>query len=257
MINDKKINSLEVVSLISAVALVGVVEWLGVIQPVKDMLAWVYSRPTTAMTKIIDVAASPLAAIPQSYRAARRLQELQLEYSQALAEISELKAVQKENELLRQILQTEARPDNAVIAAPVNSYGQPSITAGAEDNLVSGQPVLVAGNLVGLVGEVRARQSLVTLLPQLKETSILAKTESGLEGLVIGNGRQILLTELPNATELKVGETVVTAGQSLIQPDIFIGKIQHIQEDPTAPVLTAVIEPAASFFQAPIVEVLP
>jgi cell shape-determining protein MreC len=144
-----------------------------------------------------------------------------------------------------------------VIVAPVISYGQPSISAGQTDGVKIGQPVLVAEMLVGLIKSTSTHQSTVDLLFQNTTSPILVKTESGVEGLVMGNGRDILLTEIPKEAEISIDELIVTVGQKQIRPQLVIGRIQQLIDQPSSPIRQAIIHQEISFYEALIVEVLP
>ncbi len=111
--------------------------------------------------------------------------------------------------------------------------------------------------LVGLIKETSNYQSTVNLLFQNSTTPILVETESGVEGLMIGNGKNILLTEIPKEANIEVGEKVMTLGQEQIKPQLFVGQIQQIIDRPSSPIKEAIISQETSFYEASIVEVLP
>jgi cell shape-determining protein MreC len=102
---------------------------------------------------------------------------------------------------------------------------------------------------------VAVNQSEIGLLSQESGPTILAKTESGVQGLIRGDGKRVLLTEIPVDVTLNVGERIVTQGQEGVAPNMFIGRISAVRNDPASAVQTALIEQLVSFYEASIVEV--
>lgn len=247
----------EVLVAISMVVLVLFGEWLGLVQPFNQALSFI-SRPILVrLDALVFQATQPLTLIPVSFKAARRVQQLEYDYSQALAEIAALKELEAENQLLRDMLQAAERPTAAVIAAPISAHGQPSLAVGSSHGVELGQSVVAAQTLVGVIAQVQPHQAQVKLLTELRNEPILAKTDSGIKGLIKGDGRQLLLTELPPEAEVKPGEKVVTLGQSQVRSGIFIGQVQQLLDQPSTPVKTAVIEQQVSFYEVGVVEVWP
>ena len=232
-------------------------EWLGLVQPTVSFFERLLQPTVVQVSQVVAGANQPLVLLRKSFGAARRVQELEREYSQSLAKISELEYLEQENQELRRLFQTQEKTPAVVIAAPIISHGQPSISVGQDEGVVAGQPVLIAEMLVGLVKATTNHQSTVNLLFQNTTQPILVKTESGVEGLVVGNGKNILLTEIPKEAEVSVGERVMTIGQEQIQPRLVVGRIQQILDQPSAPIKQAVIHQETSFYEASIVEVLP
>ena len=241
--------------IILAVVILG--EWLGLVQPAVSVLEQLLQPAVVKTSQLMINANQPLVLLNKSFGAARRVQELEREYSQSLAKISELEYLEQENQELRRLLQTQEKTVEVVIAAPVISHGQPSISAGQAEGVKIGQPVLVAEILVGLIKSTTTHQSTVSLLFQHTTQPILVKTESGVEGLVVGNGKYILLTEIPKEAEISIGELVVTVDQEQIQPQLVIGQVQQLIDPPSAPIKQAIIHQNISFYEASIVEVLP
>lgn len=231
--------------------------WLGVEANLKK---WGQAalRPAIELSgQITYLATRPYIWLKAGYSRGQHLQQLELAYNQALAEISHYQAVEAENQTLRELLEAQDRPVPTVIATPVISYGIPTISVGVEEGIQPGQAVLAAQTLLGVVDIVSAHQSQLKLLHQLRDQSILVKTESGVEGLVRGDGRQVIMTEIPTQAEIVAGEKIVTAGQKNIPPNLFIGTVQESTTEATAPIQTVTVNQRISFYEVPIVEVLP
>jgi len=231
-------------------------EWLGIVRPAMSVFERALQPAVVKISQLVINATQPLVLFKKSFNSARRVQELEQEYSQSLAKISELEYLEKENQELRRLLQTRQKTAPVVVAAPIISLGQPSISIGRAANVKTGQPVLVAETLVGLIKSTSDYQSVVSLLSQHTAVPILVKTESGVEGLVMGNGKNILFTEIPKEAEISIGELVVTVGQEQIQSQLLIGRVQQVVDQPSAPIKQAIIQQEVSFYEASIVEVL-
>jgi len=237
------------------VMLTAIGEWLGFVQPLTSSLER-FSKPALIkLSQLVGLMNQPMVLTKKSWHAARRVQDLEREYSHALATVSKLEYVEQENQELRRLLETQERPQSGVVASKAISYGLPSVSVGQVEGISVGQPVLAAQNLVGLIETVSVHQSRVSLLAQNITRPILAVTESGVEGIVVGDGKKILLTEIPKDVELTVGERVMTTGQEFIQPRLLIGQIQEVIDRPTAPTKQAIIKQLVSFYEAPILEV--
>jgi len=232
-------------------------EWLGLMQPVVSFFERMLQPTVVQVSQITAETNQPLILFRKSFGAARRVQELEREYSQSLAKISELEYLEQENQELRRLFQAQEKTVGTVIAAPIISHGQPSISAGKDEGILVGQPVLVAEMLVGLVKSTTTHQSTINLLFQNMTQPILVKTEGGIEGLVVGNGKNILLTEISKEADISIGERVITVGQEQIQPRLVVGRVQQLIDQPSAPIKQAIIHQEISFYEASIVEVLP
>lgn len=189
-------------------------------------------------------------------KAAQRIADLELRLAAASASLAELETLRRENEELRFLLDNTDRPmGRTIITAPIIAFARPAIAVGSQAGVRVGAVVLSRNTLLGQVSVVSEYESQVVLLSEQDSAPVLAKTESGVEGLIIGDGRKILLSQVAKESVLKVGERVVTVGQPQIEQNLPIGTVVAVINDPVASVQSAVIEPFASFFETPIVEV--
>lgn len=231
-------------------------EWLGVVQPLVAVGERVVVPRMVATNQWLAVVSRPLLLIKKSYHSARKVQELEQSYTQSLATISELEYLAQENQVLRQLLELKEKVGPMLITSPITSHGEPSLGLGAAAGVKTGQPVLSSQTLLGLIKTTTSHQAAVNLLFQNSIQPILVKTESGVEGLVIGDGKNILLTEIPREAEVVVGERVVTIGQEHIQPQLFVGQIQQVIDQPAAATKQAIINQEVSFYEVTMVEIL-
>lgn len=237
--------------------MLGVVEFVGLGSLFRGWVQVVLTPGLKVITAGVQVVETPYFMARSSLRATRRIQDLEIKYSQSLAEVSRLKALEEENQALRTMLEsTDRKLVRSTITKPVVSYAEPTIAAGAADQIESGSVVLIGSTMVGLVGQVGEHSSTVDLLFQSPASNVVAKTETSVEGIVIGNGKHIIMTEVERDAEVLEGQKVTTVGQPGISPDLFLGQVVEIKNNPASPVKEVVIEQLVDFYQARVVEVL-
>ncbi|HZB22970.1 MAG TPA: rod shape-determining protein MreC [Gaiellaceae bacterium] len=124
------------------------------------------------------------------------------------------------------------------------------IAAGTDDGVRVDAPVLSDGALVGKVSEVTGSTALVTLITD--ETSAVAARDlsTGASGLVVaGPGDSLLLDRVTKASDVAVGDLVITAGSrvgrlpSLFPRGIPIGFVTSVNQTDTDPFKHVQIEP--------------
>jgi cell shape-determining protein MreC len=198
-----------------------------------------------------------LMSVQNFWQLRAKLEDLQYRYAEAAAQLAAIDAIEKENQELRHLLENSNR-DRAqvVIAAPIVSFAKSSVTVGSNQGVQVGAAVLYQDNLLGVLGEVSQRQSAVILLQNLQTGGIVAKTKQGVMGLVKGNGREIVFTEVAATAALERGELVYTAANASVEAGLVIGKIGQIRQDNVATASKiAVIEPLVNFYELAIVEI--
>ena len=189
-------------------------------------------------------------------KSAARIQDLELRLAEASASLAELATLRRENEELRFLLTNTDRPsERTVVAAPIIAFSKPAIAAGSQAGVEVGAIVLSRNTLLGQVTRVSLYESQVTLLLTANALPVLAQTESGVKGLVVGDGKKVLFTQVSKEDVIRVGDRVVTIGQPQIEQNLPIGRIVSVINEPASSVQTAVIEQYASFFTTSIVEV--
>jgi cell shape-determining protein MreC len=186
-----------------------------------------------------------------------RLEDLQYRYSEAAAVVSKMQTLEQENRELRQMLEnTDRSYSQVVISAPVISFAQTLVAAGSDRGIQSGSAVLHQGTLLGLIDRVEEKQSSVILLAQLRERAILVRTSQDVQGLLRGNGREILLTEIPSDAPLHEGDLVFTEAAPGVKAGLLVGRVVKVNRDNQAQATqTAVVEQLVNFFEVALVEV--
>lgn len=218
--------------------------WEGMLLPV-----------TVRVRSLMSWTNQPFQVVTDTNSILRRMQQLEYRYAEASAQLGELGALREENQQLKEALSSKkgTTTSETVIAAPLVSLAYPAIAAGEVEGVQPGNAVSVSETLVGTIGQVSPHQSQVNLLSQPDQRPILVQTEGGAQGIVVGDGRRVLITEIPSDQQLTVGERVVTLGQPGIKRDVFVGRIQQVEKSESAPVQTAVLEQYVSFYRARLV----
>jgi len=205
------------------------------------------------LTKTVS---SAVSGIRQQYLLARRVQDLELKLAQTYAQLGKLDQLERENQELRQLLNSTDRTLNRVVLTqPILSFAQPVVSVPREVEIVEGSAVLVEGTLIGLIKEIKNDVGIVSLLWQKDSAPVLARTISDVQGIVRGDGRRVIFTEIPIEEEIEIGQRVVTAGQRGVEEGLFIGEIRSIVSGESSAVKTAVLEQYVSFYQASLVEI--
>jgi len=245
---------------LASIAMLALLETIGLLAPVRQFGERVINPVLTQSVKVVQAVKSPFQAVFQNVYRYQQLQDLELRYSEALAQLAAHDALKKENEELRKVLEAKQSTSNQLensqsSIAPIISYGQPSLGRGQTDGVGEGNPVFVARTLVGRIGKVSSNQAEVVLLSSVLSLPVLAKSESGVTGIVVGNGRQVLMKEVPIEVEVRVGERVDSVGQPGLLPGVLIGRIQAINREEGLSTQTLVIDQIVSFFESNTVEV--
>lgn len=241
---------------LSIVAIFLLAEFVGVTSPVRSAVAWAIVPFNLRVTQVLKATTTPFIYFESLSTAQRRIQDLERNYAASSAQLSEMDGLKAENLAMKEMLAAgQLSSEQRVLSVPIVAYGRPLIVGGTEQGLENGNMVLVSQTLVGLVTEVSSHQSEVGLLSQENGPTILAKTESDIQALVRGDGKRVILTEVPVSLELKVGERVMTQGQEGVAPNMFIGRVAAIKKEPSAAVQSATLEQLVSFYEASIVEV--
>jgi cell shape-determining protein MreC len=233
-----------------------VLEFFGVLQPVRRLGEWMLVPVMNRAAQCVHALKLPYFVIRQSYRSYTSVKELELEYSRATSQLADLESLKKENEELRELVkQKQSSSGEAATIAPILVYSQPRIGKGNRDGIQSGDLVMIVQTLIGRVNEVSDSQSSLTLLTATHSLPILVKTESGVTGVVVGNGSQLLMKEIPQDADIQVGQRVLTVGQAEVPRGLSVGRIQSISHLAVNSSQVAVIDQVVSFYESHLVEV--
>lgn len=234
-----------------------ILDFVGVVSFLKGASQKAVTPILQTQVAIISGLRDPYDSILLVYSKAEYVTQLESQYAQALTQLAELEQLRAENTELRRMIGTSDRSlsNQTIIGAPIVSLASPAIGVGSSEGVQEKQMVLVDGVLVGTVTEVSQHQSKVRLLSQSGEKQVIAQTQSGVEGVLVGDGKNVLLTQVPRSAEIKEGELVVTSGQEGIEKGIAVGIIRNIKTDPADATQTIVVSQLVSFYEAVLVEV--
>lgn len=176
-------------------------------------------------------------------------------------EIQQLQAVKTENERLSQLLGLKATLEYSTVVAAVigrqatNLERIVTLNRGTDAGVAVGDPVLSEGGaLVGVVIDAGTNYSSVMLISDPRSVVIGMDVVSRATGELQGRLSALLeMTNIPTTEQIAPDDTIVTAGIDLggpsrapFPPGLLIGRVVEVQNDASAVVQTALIQPAAN-----------
>ncbi|MBI3849299.1 MAG: rod shape-determining protein MreC [Verrucomicrobia bacterium] len=185
-----------------------------------------------------QLAGQGAAAITPRAELLKQNEELRRENEQAHLLALQAQEALRENERLRQLLGWQRQSPwklklaNVILREPANWWRTVQINLGSRDGLRADLPVLTPDGLVGRIASVGLTRSQVVLLGDpnchvsalVQETRDMGVISSGSAGPL--DYSLVELAYLPNNSNLKPGQLVVTSGKGGIFPKgIPIGKI--------------------------------
>lgn len=197
------------------------------------------------------------ATLTQAREALREYDHLALENARLKQELEQLRAIQAENEALRQALNLRPLlPNDWVGCRVVATYllsGQQTlvIDRGARDGVLPGSPVVTGEGLVGVVERADSNSAIVRLLvaPRMAVSAKVLNAQKPSIGVCEGRGESMLLLNfIPPEASLQQGDRVVTAGLGgKYPPNLPIGVIERVWLDRQYSVKKALVRPAVDF----------
>lgn len=223
-----------------------------------DRAVGFFATPILSVSsRIIQKIEWPFDFLVHSGSSARRVQQLEQQYAQSIAALGLLEGVADENEELRKLLEnTDRRLRETRVAGTLISLSRPAISVGSDDQVKMGNVVLADGIFVGTVTQVQPVLSFVTLLSQPDHQPILAKTQQGTKGIIVGTGRTLEFQEVSLQDTLSVGDRILTVGQPGIAADLTIGQVVRISGEASSPVKEAQVDQIIDFYQTKVVEIV-
>jgi len=179
-------------------------------------------------------------------------------YLKSQAELINLAHLKAENQDLRSLLKVkDSLEQTNLIVKPVYSPTQPLIAAGQMEGVKRGSLVFGHGVLLGIVSQVEPHLARVRLLNQDHHLVLLAKTKSGVTGLVQLIDGQLRLTEIPPNLKVMLNEPVITIGQPGIPGGLLIGLVAETGKMTAEPTYSVKLKQGISFYSEAIVQVKP
>jgi rod shape-determining protein MreC len=226
---------------------------------------------STVLAPVRDIA----GFFSSTFHAKDRVAELQSEVNRLTDEVAQYHGAEIQNQQLSQVIKlgnsigiNNYRPVAAHLIGsdPSLWYDQIYVDAGSDQGVATGQPVIGEGGLVGLVTDVTAEDSTVTLVND-HTIEIGAEVEDGVGNVgvlqsQIGNPNELVLSDLPTSANVLPGQLVVTAGfhygklASYYPPDIPIGVVSNANEVTLASSGTVQVKPVVDLHTLDVVEIL-
>jgi len=240
---------------IVVVVVLFVLENVGVFGGIKEFAGRVALPFQEFGIEVVSGVELPYRVAMASYNSYKKIQDLELRYGELAAIVGQQSNLQAENDELRKMLNaTSSTGQTDRILMPILGYSQPLI-ANTKHNFQTNDPVFVNGVFIGQVGKVEQNQAEVNLFSQQFTQPILAKTEANTTGLIYGNGKDIIMKEIPIEEQISVGQKVFTSGQDSILPNWYIGRIKDIQRREGSPTQEATVDQGVSFYESKMVEI--
>jgi rod shape-determining protein MreC len=170
------------------------------------------------------------------------------------AKLQKLAALQNENNQLRALLQSSPHVGGRYSLAQLLAVDMdPSVqkmilNKGSLDHVYVGQPVLDAYGVMGQVIKVGPITSQVLLVTDTQSAIPVQDTRNGLRAVVAGMGNNGLLqlVNVPDSTDIAVGDVLVTSGiVDRFPPDYPVGVVKSIKRDPEYRFASITLQPSA------------
>lgn len=190
-------------------------------------------------------------------------QALQAQILQQQMQLSRLVTVEKElTELKRLMFLRNQRVEIAGAAEVLNTGNDPFayklIISNSDDQVfMAGQPVLDSGGLLGLVTQVYAHESEVTLSINKSQMVPVMIERTGERSILYGDGGGFDLRYLPQHTEIRKGDRLVTSGIDGVYPaGLPVAVVTNIQRNEGAQFLRVDCKPLGGMQQTRYVLVI-
>ncbi|OLN23491.1 rod shape-determining protein MreC [Domibacillus antri] len=225
---------------------------------VKDVTGFgqnIVSKPAGAVEQFFD----DIRRLRNTYEENEKLRTHLDELAQLESDVTRLK---KDNAELRKVLEKEEsladyEPVQATVIArnPDRWYELITIDQGESSGIEPDMAVITASGLVGKVKSTSKFTSTVQLLsahdPQNRVSAII-QADAAIYGLIEGydeEKKMLKMTKIPSDSNVAKGQTVTTSGLGGVFPKgLVIGKVTELVPDEFGLTQTALVEPAASFY---------
>jgi rod shape-determining protein MreC len=170
-------------------------------------------------------------------------ENMQLRYQQTIieAELQKLQIIQKENSQLKELLLTSSRADMKAMAAQIlavdtsNARQIMVLNKGKRDGVYSGQPVLDAKGVMGLIVDVGPMTSTILLISDAKSAVPVRNNRTGERAILVGTNSlaHLSLINLPKTSSIHHGDVLVTSGLGGRYPEGYpVGVVERVMSLP-------------------------
>jgi rod shape-determining protein MreC len=178
-------------------------------------------------------------------------------------EAQRLREAKLENFHLRQMLGLKNQLSYKLIAGRVVNKNLTllrntiTINVGSNDSVQQYMPVVNDGGLIGIVTTVTKHYSTLNILFNTDFRASGKVQRSRVDGIVMWDGKTLSLKNVPKMRDVKVGDVVTTSDYSnTFPPNIRIGLVSDVREQPGSLFKTITIEPSVDFVKLETVFVM-
>ncbi|WNC68125.1 rod shape-determining protein MreC [Thalassotalea nanhaiensis] len=206
----------------------------GYLQSLVSPLQYLANTPK----KVMDYASENIVSRKQLMVDNERLKMNELLLNEKLLQLDIL---QQENDRLRKLLASPLRSDYRKIVAEIlavdsDPYSQQVvINRGLSDGIYEGQPVIDETGVVGQILHVGVNNSRVLLMTDITHAIPLRVHRNGIRVIAKGTGSvsQMEVSHIPNSTDIKVGDLLVTSGLGGKFPEGYpVAEVSYVSENP-------------------------
>ena len=169
-------------------------------------------------------------------------------------EAQRLREAKLENLHLRQLLGLKVQLPYKLIAARVVNKNLTllrntiTVNVGSQDSIQQYMPVVSDGGLIGIVTTVTKHYSIINILLNTEFRASGKVQRSRVDGIVMWDGKTLGLKNVPKMRDINVGDVVSTSEYSnTFPPDIRIGLVSDVHEQPGSLFKSITIEPGVDF----------
>jgi len=183
-----------------------------------------------------------------------RIDALEQQNLRLRARQQKLDTLKSENERLRVLLDSSAKRDDRVLVAELLSVDldpyrqQVVLNKGTQAGVYRGQPIIDAYGIMGQVIHTGPLTSTALLISDPNHALPVQINRNGLRTIASGTGEpdRLELLYIPNSSDVRVGDEVVTSGLGgRFPPNYPVGKVVQVDRRPGAPFASVVAEPKA------------
>jgi rod shape-determining protein MreC len=201
--------------------------------------------------------------IPQYFSLESENQLLRRTNIELADEASRLREAKLENVRLRQLLGLKTQVPFDVVAGQVIGKNLTllrntlTIDIGEADGIQPLMPVIGDGGLVGIVVSTSQHYAIVNLLVNIDFRASAKVERSRVDGILAWDGKSLHLDNVAKTLDVKVGDVVLTSSySSTFPPDIRIGVVNRVKEQPGTLFKSIFITPSVDFVKLEEVFVL-
>jgi len=175
------------------------------------------------------------------------------------AQLQKYIAMQAENARLRHLLGTENKQvERRLVAEIIHIDSDPfsmkfMINKGSQDDVYIGQTVIDAHGIVGQIVEVSLVTSRVLMISDATHAIPVRVNRNGIRAIVVGTGQinQLALQYVPDTTDIKVGDLLLSSGLGLRFPDGYpVATVFSISHNPGEAFSQILATPSAKLEQS-------